>query len=427
MTSLEDQARAELQAESALRVVPLNNLLTTPAPAPPYAIAGLVPRRVVTLLAGHGGAGKSNIGLTLAAHLAGGAQTWAGFTVEDGRAIYVSLEDPGDVVRHRLRKIVETYSLDAAKIERRLTVLDGTAGDATLAGEVNDAGVRRLAFTATLAELADAAQGHRLIVIDNASDAFSGNENERRQVRAFIRELARIAVENDAGLILLAHIDKNAARHGSNGQSFSGSTAWHNSARSRLALIPEGAGTMLVHEKANHGPLADPVSLEWTDAGVLVPVARSAGAGGQGDAEAVLGAMRAAEAAGVDVGAGRTGPATAQVTLSTFEELPERLRGTRGRRAFWAAMSHLVSAGKVERAEITTGQRKKKTVLRCAGSEGGERARANSPHPYAFNGAHRVRGFAGVCADSEPAQTGAPDDAALIAELVARFESEATS
>lgn len=421
MTSLEEQAHALLD-DGQLRMVSLKNLLTTPAPAPPYAIAGLVPRRVVTLLAGHGGAGKSIIGLTLAAHLAGGAHTWAGFTVEDGRALFVSLEDPGDVVRHRLRKIVETYSLDAAKIERRLTVLDGTAGDATLAGEVNDAGVRRLAFTATLAELADAARGHRLIVIDNASDAFSGNENERRQVRAFIRELARIAVENDAGLILLAHIDKNAARHGSNGQSFSGSTAWHNSARSRLALTRSEIGTIeLVHEKSNFGPLADPLPLEWATSGVLLPMRHKTGTSAPDDAAGVLAALEAAQAAGVDVGTGRTGNGNAHAILSTFSELPDSLKGARGRRAFWAAVGMLQKAGRITTTTITTAQRKPKKVLICADSVAPVQSAPIPPHPLAQY--MRTQG-APTCASSAPiesAQTGAPDDAELIATLCARF------
>src|SRR5690606_37407491 len=135
--------------------------------------------------------------LTLTAHVAAGAHAWAGFAVDDGHALFVSLEDPGDIVRYRLRLIADAYGLDIAKIQRRLTVLDGTGADATLATEVNDAGVRRLAFTATLGEIADNAAGKRLIVIDNASDAFAGNENERRQVRQFIRALTDIAAEHN--------------------------------------------------------------------------------------------------------------------------------------------------------------------------------------------------------------------------------------
>lgn len=413
MSTLEQQAVAALEAGRALRPVPLGDLMTAPTPAPAYVIANLIPRRVVTLLGGHGGAGKSIVGLALAAHVAGGEHTWAGHRVEDGRALYVSLEDPGEVVRFRLRRIVEAYGLDAAKIERRLTVLDGTGSDATLAGEINDLGVRRLAFTGGLAELEDAARGQRMIVIDNASDAYAGNENERRQVRQFIRELGRIAHENDAGLILLAHIDKAAARNGSQGNSYSGSTAWHNSVRARLALAANDGVVELTPEKLNHGKLAEPITLQWTDAGVLMPVDRtSTPAGGQADEEAVMAALRAAQAAGVDVGAARSGPSTAQSILATFPELPPHLHGLRGRRAFWAAVGRLTAAGKVRVETITTESRnRKKVMLPCVGSDGSESACVNPPYPLRIYDAHGDRGLRVGSSSIEPAQTDADKQA----------------
>ena len=68
-----------------------------------------------------------------------------------------------------------------------------------------------------------------------------------------------IAREHDAAVVLLAHIDKAAARNGGQGNSYSGSTAWHNSARSRLALVEdEATGLELLHEKANFGKKRDP-------------------------------------------------------------------------------------------------------------------------------------------------------------------------
>lgn len=429
MSTLETQAIAALEAAQALRPVDLSGLLEAPTPAPAYAIHGLIPRRVVTLLGGHGGAGKSIVGLTLAAHVAGGEHTWAGHRIEDGRALFVSLEDPGDVVRYRLRRIVEAYGLDSTKVERRLTVLDGTGTDATLAGEINDVGIRRLAFTSSLAELEDAAQGHRLIVIDNASDAYAANENERRLVRGFIRELGRIAHDNDAGLVLLAHIDKAAARGGSQGNSYSGSTAWHNSVRARLALAASDGVVELTPEKLNHGKLAEPITLQWTEEGVLMPVDRArTAAGGQADEEAVVAALRAARAAGVDVGAGRTGTGNARLALETFDELPTHLRGNRGNQRFWSVLGKLQKDGIVRREEIVTRQRKRKVVLTlaaCADSESLESARAPSPHPYALKGAHRGAGFAQVYADSESAQTGADSDADFAEKIMARFEREA--
>jgi hypothetical protein len=69
----------------------------------------------------------------------------------------------------------------------------------------------------------------------------------------------------------LAHVDKFAARNGSAGQSYSGSTAWHNSARSRLALTEKNGTVELAQEKLNIGARAEPLSLMWTRDAVLVP------------------------------------------------------------------------------------------------------------------------------------------------------------
>ena len=422
-TLLHDTSKLERELASlppdparCLHAVALDGLLTTPTPAPPFVIEGLVPARVVTLLGGHGGAGKSIVGLTLAAHVAGGAHTWADHRIADGTALYVSLEDSGEVVRYRLRKIVEEYGLDATRIARRLVVVDGTGADAALGFELNDMGQRRLALTAAHAEVAELAAGAKLVVIDNASDAFDANENERRMVRAFIRSLAKIASENDAGMILLAHIDKAAARNGSQGNTYSGSTAWHNSARSRLALVSNEGAVELVPEKLNFGRVANPIALAWSETGVLLPVSRSAGGAKREDAEHIMAAMRAARAAGVDVGAARTGSVTTHTALSTFDELPAHLQGARGKRAFWSAVGKLQASGAIQLQEIVTGQRKKKNVLviaGCAESETSESARAKSPHPYALNSAHRDEGIAPVCAKSapnDPAQFGAEEE-----------------
>jgi len=213
--------------------------------------------------------------------------------------------------------------------------------------------------------------GASLIVIDNASDAFDGNENDRRSVRAFMRLLARLARENDAAVVLLAHIDKHAAKYGAAGNTYSGSTAWHNSARSRLALIAGHDGTIeLRHEKNNHGKLAAPVELRWNADGVLVPgMASTRATTGRDvvrdatDDAGVLAALRAAQIAGQDVIANRMGSNTAQIMLSTFADLPEVLRGSRGRNRFWAAVDRLTKDKRAALEQFQNSNRKSRTRL----------------------------------------------------------------
>ncbi|HUD41974.1 MAG TPA: AAA family ATPase [Dokdonella sp.] len=364
-----EPSAARASTGQPLRLVDLSGLLAEPTPAPTFVIDDLIPDRELTMLGSHGGLGKTGVGLVLCAHVASGANTWAGFPVEDGAALFVSLEDRADVLRYRLRNIVEAYALDAEKIERRLTVLDGTAGDASLATEVSELGVRRLAFTATLEEVAEHAAGKRIVVIDNASDAFAGNENERRQVRAFCRELARIAREHDTAVVLLAHVDKHAARFGSQGNSYSGSTAWHNSVRARLALVATEGGVELVTEKLQHGKMADPVQLVWTDTGVLVPIdARVAQASVDAtrnarvstDAALVARAVQAAHTSGITVPTATTGPKTARHVLSTLPELPEHLQGKSGTDRFNRALIHALRQSLIVEQEYRDDHRHQK-------------------------------------------------------------------
>lgn len=367
--SLEERTEAVLTgdargpSEPLLRPVSITNLASAELVPPRFVIDPLVPRRAVTLFGGHGGSGKSLLALILAAHVATG-RVWAGFSVERGRALFVSLEDEGDLVRFRLRRIAEVYSLDLALLERNLEIVDGTASGIALAGEINDAGSRHLGVTAAFHDLQLLAQGADLIVVDNASDAFDGNENDRRMVRAFVRHLTAIALSADAGMVLLAHIDKAAAKFGAQGNNYSGSTAWHNSARSRLALVDDAGRVELRQEKLNLGAKAEPVSLRWAEGGVLVPLG-SAGefSRDREDADAVFAALQSAWAQGIELGAARTGSSTAFSVLSTFDGLPKHLKKPSDGAAFWAALNRLHGTGKIRTETVTTKHRKPRDIL----------------------------------------------------------------
>lgn len=343
--------KAKPTAAAGVAKVDLRDLMTQDWPSARYVLEPIVPRRETTLLGGHGGIGKSMLALTLAAHVACGRR-WGPYPVVQCRAAYVSLEDEAATVRYRLRRIVEAYNLPPEHVIDALTVFDGTGCDAAMAAEIMQEGVRRLEPTVGMDRVAAAVKGAGLIVVDNASDAYAGNENERRQVRSFIRLLTGIARENDAGLLLLAHIDKNAAKHGANGNSYSGSTAWHNSVRSRLALLSEEGRITLTHEKAQFSHAAEPVDLTFTSHGVLVPQDAHATAAATdehdaADAEAVLTAIRAALAANRIVSAALAGSATTWHSLEPFPELPADLKKPEGKRRVRTALVRLERDGRI--------------------------------------------------------------------------------
>jgi len=324
-------------------------------PPPRFMVDRIVPAGVVTLLGGHGGAGKSILALSIAAHFAAG-QSVFGLPVAGGPALYVSLEDAQDWMLHRLRKVVDTFGLNARAVTSNLRIADGTAAGA-LMREDGRWGAS-LTETAAMRELRELVGDASLIFIDNASDAFDGNENARGQVRTFMRTLANLGRE-DAAVVLIAHIDKNAARYGASGNSYSGSSAWHNSARSRLALTPAKHGSDAVelrHEKSSRTAPIPPMRLAWSAGGVLVPAAGGRDANAD-DADAVLAAIEAANRAAVPIPTARTGGYTAQAALMDLPDLPERLRGKAGRDPFWAAIATLKLAGKIKAEEYTTAAR----------------------------------------------------------------------
>lgn len=355
-------------AAPRLHLVSIRSLEDATLDPPRFVVDRIIPASEVTLLGGHGGSGKSILALSIAAHVAAGAGAWAGLAINGGPALFVSLEDRGDFVRWRLKKVIGACGLHAANVEEGLRVIDGTAAGALMAETFRD-GSARVAETPSMRELRALVRDAGLIVIDNASDAFDGNENARRQVRAFVRALKELGRANDAAVLLLAHIDKNAARFGGNGNSYSGSSAWHNSARSRLALVEsDGKPLTLMHEKSNLGPKIAPLRLEWTPNGVLMPAGTVPGRQAHDDAQEVLQALAAAEAQGVSVPGARTGPNTAQRVLETFDELPQWLRGRAGRDAFWTAINALHAGSRVVLEAYKTPDRKQRTRLRTVGA-----------------------------------------------------------
>ena len=341
---------------NSLAPVDLRNIMQATIEPIRYALAPLLPRGFVSLIGGHGGTGKSYLALVICVHVATG-RPWAGFAVEQGPALFVSLEDRSELMRLRVRHVIAAYGLDAGAVSRNLRVVDGSAGLTALLREAPGyGGSRPMVTTPTFDDLARIVGDAVLVVIDGASEAYDGSENDKRQVRAFVRKLATLGGSNQPAVALTAHVDKASAKFGAMGNSYIGSVQWHNSTRSRLALTRDGERGQLVQEKLNLGRKLDaPVCLRWNDYGVPLPdldaTAAAEAEAGLSDADGVLAAMLAAVADGVIVGTGRSGSATTQKILENLPELPRQLQGASGRKRFWVAVADLQRAGKISIAE----------------------------------------------------------------------------
>ncbi|MBK6008811.1 AAA family ATPase [Ramlibacter ginsenosidimutans] len=263
----EENARRKLPFE----VVRIAGLRHIELPPPLYAWEGLIPIGYVTNLSGHGGTGKTIVSLQLAVSVVLGLPLF-GKPTRQGNVGFFSGEDGKALLLFRLQFICGAMGVNADDLDGKLFILDATERDPTLFVEQNAAGQRigrtTIAYEALRAFCKQ--QNLSLLVVDNASDVYSASEIDRAKVRAFMRALAQIARECDAAVLLLAHVDKGTSRGERSGnESYSGSTAWHNSARSRLFLRSDAEGTLtLEQQKHNLGTRQLPLRLVWPVGGV---------------------------------------------------------------------------------------------------------------------------------------------------------------
>ena len=126
-------------------------------------------------------------------------------------------------------------------------------------------------------------RGVKLLVLDAAADVFGGNENDRGQVRSFVRMLRGLALEAECAILLLSHPSVEGMK---TGRGYSGSTHWNNAVRSRLYFTsvttsegaePDADLRCLSLEKANRARKGQKISLRWRDGSFTVEQGGSMG------------------------------------------------------------------------------------------------------------------------------------------------------
>lgn len=346
LDSIEQAQAGVADHANRLRVCNTAQLRDAELSSPRFLIEPFIPRDQVTLFGGHGGGGKTSVGYVLCAHVATGTD-WAGLRVLPGKVLVVSFEDPEELMLWRFKNIATEYGLDIDAIIRNVRMIDATEAQPIMR-EVSERGIKSVQPTQDGSDLVAMITGERfdLVQIDNASDCFDGDENNRRQVRQFVRYLAGAIRVHHGALLLLAHIDKTAARYGSAGNSYSGSTAWHNSVRSRLALVD----SELRQEKLNVGKRMDAaIKLQFSARGVPVPDSMSDidETRERDDDAALLACFIAAEEAGATVPTGERGSNTTWHALKVYPEFAPQFRENKDR--FQAGVARLTRAGAIIR------------------------------------------------------------------------------
>lgn len=323
-------------------------------------VAGVIPMGNVSSLTGDGGTGKSTVMRQLANSVATGT-AWFGMDVRSGPVIYLSAEDDRDELHRSFRNIGVTQNMG------RLHLRSLAGADALLAVPRDRSGV--LMPTQLFAELDAkiAETGAVAVFIDNAADAFGGNENDRAQVRQFISMLRGLAVRHRCAVVLLSHPSVAGM---ASGTGSSGSTAWNNSVRSRLYLsrvigkdgdeANPNARTLTV-KKNNYGPVGQQIVLTWRD-GIFVSVDMPTGEARTAKAAYVFMKLLeqfSAQGRRVNTSGG------AQYAPKAFAEHPEADGVTKA--AFKAAMEMLLSKGAIALVETGPASKRRSHLMAADG------------------------------------------------------------
>lgn len=335
----------------------LEELAGREAERPQFLIPDWLPVGYATLLAGHGGVGKSAIALHLAVCAAAGA-SFFGVDVERRRVLYLSCEDRVDVLHWRLARICAFLGVDMASLRDRLVVLDLVGRDCVLWDVHNGT-------TAAYGRLREQVRqrGTELLMVDGLSDTFAGPpgaENDRGQAKRYMNALVGLIPPQRGAVVVVGHVSKPTASGGATSEGYSGSTGWHNAVRARWYLYPEtrqgedgeraerSGGLLLELQKSNLGRVDQSMRFTWDDDAHLFVGEVIGGSAfdrkhqDRVEQDGIRRAMKAAAESGIAVPAAATGPRTGFHVLRAQSDFPASLTGGRqGTRRFWRHVEEL--------------------------------------------------------------------------------------
>jgi RecA-family ATPase len=337
------------------------------------------PQGEVTLLAAHGGTFKSSTAQHRDACIAL-ERLWHGIRMKRRRVAFFSFEDCADVLHWRLSRICRSIGVDMRELDGWLHVFDGTRSDAIMFGDGRDG----IGLTSTYFWMQEQIErcGAQCITIDGTADTFASNENSRPHVKAFVRAIRNL-IPADGAATLIAHVDKLTAKSRETSEGYSGSTAWHNSVRSRWYLRPENDASdpdaaaaqadgrlILELQKSNYGPSGATIALRWNPELELyvqdVSHATASGLMARLDEDSALAALiRRAYDGGDPVPTAFGGQRTAISVLQAIPDLPAAYRGRSGARRLRAKLEALRQSGTIAAASFQRPNRHTVEVFRA--------------------------------------------------------------
>jgi RecA-family ATPase len=231
-----------------------------------------IPEGEPGIMSGDGGTGKTKLGLQLAAAIPAGLRDWIGGVVEaEGSAIIFSAEEKLKEMHRRTRDVLDHRGLSFKDLHGGLHFICDE--EDIVLGASNRNGIVQPTMSLLRLEKTIAAIRPAFVMIENAADVYSGNENDRTNVTRFVRHvLGRLTSACNSTIMLIQHPSVSGL---SDGTGRSGSTGWNNSGRWRnnFTKIKDETDPLLRQYhviKNNYGPDDEKVRLRW-ERGVFVP------------------------------------------------------------------------------------------------------------------------------------------------------------
>jgi RecA-family ATPase len=341
-----------------------------------WVVPDRVPAKNITLLSGEGAVGKSILLLQLSAAIVLG-RDWIGTLPKQGVVLYLSCEDDDDEINRRLEDIAKHYGVTRADLKASLHVISLAGKDAILGTADRTSKIKPTALFAQLR--AEAQRLHpTLIVIDTVADVFGGDEINRAQTRHFLTLLRGLITEIDSAMVLASHPSLEGIRSGS---GISGSTAWHNSVRSRMYFrianeVDDAELRVLEVKKANYAKVSEQILLRWKN-GVYVPEPRAGSldqmAADKKIDDLFIDLLRRFTKDGRNVSDSRSPTYAPRV----FEDEPEAKAAKATRKTLAEAMKRLFAAGKIR-------------VAPTSGPPSRRRIRSSRPNARARSSCHSL-------------------------------------
>jgi RecA-family ATPase len=222
-----------------------------------------IPSGDLTILSGNGGSGKTEIATGLLVSVASGLGDWLGSIVEAGPTLFVSCEEDEHNVRDRVERIARHRKIDPNGLSALHLFFPELDATWLCSAEPRTGRISKTTLLIQIETWIDRCKP-RLVVIDSVAAVFDGDAIARRQVRAFLALLRKVAREHDVAILLLDH---PSVRGMADGTGTANSVDWRNSVRSMLHLSDpdkdDPDSRELELKKNNRGRIGEKVKLRW--------------------------------------------------------------------------------------------------------------------------------------------------------------------